>query len=347
LWKIDPFKGGIDVKEKWIKRCLTLAVILLSLVSISTAACPRAMPELYKAQCGNDLVVSAPGILKNDIKDPGKTLQVFNPEDISIDPKQGTLNVNADGSFVYEVSTNFAASGYVIFYYKATDGTCESNQAYVKIAVSCPCKTIAPEITVCRDTMVDEGLLMSMGAKCSGCRDVTPVFDLTGVADAPGTYPYKVACTCYNTAVGHVTVRQPTPEVCDDSLDNDCDGLTDGEDEDCIGPGLECDPQSCGTMPQCSDNCNGMFNACFSTAEGDGICAAHTSCYDKVGCDTSADCAAAGVDGVCIICTGCDYSHAPFQGICQPASNYCVEAGAQPTAMQAAASPGGRTTASG
>jgi hypothetical protein len=155
------------------------------------------------------LVVSAPGILKNDLKDPGKTLQVFNPEDISIDPKLGTLSVKADGSFVYEASADFAASGYAIFYYKATDGSCVSNQAIVKIAVSCPCKAIAPDVTVCKENGVDADKLESMGAKCSGCRDITPSFDLTKVADAPGTYPYKMTCTSHIIAEGHVTVEQP------------------------------------------------------------------------------------------------------------------------------------------
>jgi hypothetical protein len=121
----------------------------------------------------------------------------------------GTLNVKADGSFVYEASADFAASGYVIFYYKATDGSCVSSQTYVKIAVSCPCKAIAPDVTVCQENGVDEDTLESIGAKCSGCRDITPVFDLTKVADAPGTYPYKVACTSHITAEGHVTVKQP------------------------------------------------------------------------------------------------------------------------------------------
>jgi hypothetical protein len=283
------------VKEKWIKRCLTLAVLLLSLVSISTAACPRAMPELYKAQCGNVLVVSAPGILKNDIKDPGKTLQVFNPEDISIDPKLGTLNVNADGSFVYEASADFAASGYVIFYYKATDGSCVSNQAYVKIAVSCPCKAIAPAITVCQGDMVDEELLMSMGAKCSGCRDLTPVFDLTGVADAPGTYPYKLACG-HITAVGHVTV-----EVC--------------------SPNPECAPASCSNFIPCDagGSC-GSNGVCGSIAEGGGICVnGFTPCAGLSSCTRTSDCAAGEVCGVDSCCG---------PGVCVPTSAFCSDPGA-------------------
>ena len=56
------------MKEKLIKRCLILAVLMLSLVSISTAACPRATPELYQAQCRSDFTVPAPGILKNTLR---------------------------------------------------------------------------------------------------------------------------------------------------------------------------------------------------------------------------------------------------------------------------------------
>ena len=77
---------------------------------------------------------------------------------------------------------------------------------------------------------------------------------------------------CVEGAPNNCVPLDPSQEVCDDSLDNDCDGYTDGYDEDCAS---ECDPQYCGAMPQCSDNCNpeGMGNACFSTAEGEGICA--------------------------------------------------------------------------
>ena len=79
----------------------------------------------------------------------------------------------------------------------------------MKIAVSRPCKAIAPDVTVSQENGVDEDKLVSMRAKCSGCRDLTPSFDLTKVADAPGTYPYKLTCTCNNIAEGHVTVEQP------------------------------------------------------------------------------------------------------------------------------------------
>ena len=263
--------------SKWIKSGFILAMLLVSMVSLSMAGCPWFIKnDLYTAQCGVLKVVPASnGILAND---PAGT-KVVDPESIEIDPKYGTISVEEDGSFVYDPTgaTALRSGTYVIFKYVANNGFC--NAKYL------------------------------------------------------GTAKIQVGCKC-------------KPEVCDDGLDNDCDGLKDGDDDDCIEPVAECDPLSCFAMPQCSDSCNGGNNACFSTPEGNGICAAHTSCSDKVGCSTSADCAAAGVDGVCIICTGCDYYFSPLQGICQPASNYCTDDGARQAVMQIAAQPDGRTTAS-
>jgi len=99
---------------------VVLVVLMISLISLSSATGLRAMPELYKGQCDEKLSVPAPGILKNDIKSVNP-MQVQNPEMISIDPKYGTLKVNADGSFDYQASKNFPTSTYVFFYYRATD----------------------------------------------------------------------------------------------------------------------------------------------------------------------------------------------------------------------------------
>lgn len=191
---------------------------------------------------------------------------------------------------------------------------------------------------------------------CEDCRPTQEVCDgldndCNGEIDEGTTTCGVGACEntvdmCVEGAPNNCVPLDPSPEVCDDGIDNDCDGYEDGDDKDCA---FECDPQYCGAMPQCSDTCSpeGLGNACFLTAEGDGICAGHFYCANKVGCDTSADCAAAGVDGVCVICTGCDYWYPPYQGVCNPASNYCLDNGARakPAAMQAAAYPDGRTSA--
>lgn len=79
--------------------------------------------------------VAAPGILANDDKEPGKTLSVVNPDSIGISPRFGTLDVNADGSLVYDAAPD--ACGVFTFDYKATDGECKSNEATVTFFVNC------------------------------------------------------------------------------------------------------------------------------------------------------------------------------------------------------------------
>jgi hypothetical protein len=192
-----------------VKGIAVLAVLLLiSLISISSAAGPRAMPNLYTGQCGVELSVPAPGILSNDVKTTAP-LQVLDPETISIDPKYGSIEVQADGSFVYDAPQNLPSGTYVYFYYKATDGKSVTNQAIVKIAVSCKCHGVAPDITVTavQGTAITPAFLISEGAGCMGCRDVTPKFDLSEIPAQPVAgecYPYTVSCPGCQVVTGQV-----------------------------------------------------------------------------------------------------------------------------------------------
>ena len=107
---------------------------------IPPCVCPFLIKnDLYTASCNEVKVVDADkGILAND---PAGSV-VLNPESITIDPKYGTIEVNADGSFVYDptVATGRISSGsYVIFKYNANNGYCDSkNPGIAKIQVSCP-----------------------------------------------------------------------------------------------------------------------------------------------------------------------------------------------------------------
>ena len=76
--------------SKWIKSGFVLAMLLVSMVSLSMAACPWLIKnELYNAQCGVEKVVPASaGLLAND---PGATA-VLDPDSITIDAKYGTLD---------------------------------------------------------------------------------------------------------------------------------------------------------------------------------------------------------------------------------------------------------------
>jgi large repetitive protein len=84
------------MNNRWMNATLVLTAILISLISISSAAGPRATPDLYSGQCGVELSVPAPGLLANDIPS-GKPLHVS----AWTAPTVGTLTVDPSGSFIY------------------------------------------------------------------------------------------------------------------------------------------------------------------------------------------------------------------------------------------------------
>jgi hypothetical protein len=73
---------------------------------------------------------------------------------------------------------------------------------------------------------------------------------------------------------------------------------------------------------QCpGNNPNGLGCYCFTTTEGDGICAANSYCSQIPTCNTSADCAAG---SLCITSNGCN-ACANTGGVCVP---LCSSSGA-------------------
>ncbi len=129
--------------SKWIKNGFVLAMLLVSMVSLSMAACPWFIKnELYTAQCGVEKVVPASaGLLAND----PTAVAVLDPGDITIDAKYGTLDVKEDGSFVFDPSPNIQTGTYVQFKYNATNGACAAKvQGLAKIQVSCKYRPQAP-----------------------------------------------------------------------------------------------------------------------------------------------------------------------------------------------------------
>ncbi len=192
--------------KRCVKAITVLAVLLISLISISSAASLHASSDLYKGQCGVELSVPAPGILRNDVQNPS-LVNVVNPELITIDPKYGIITVNADGSFVYDVPEDIGTSATVTFTYTITDGNTVSNSATVKILVSCRCHAAAPDVTACLGTQVGTEFLMSEGAGCFGC-DSTGTIDVSQIPADPvagETYTYTVSCPGCTILTGHVT----------------------------------------------------------------------------------------------------------------------------------------------
>jgi hypothetical protein len=74
--------------------------------------------------------VSAPGLLQNDDDPDGDALTAV----LDTGPANGTVTVNADGSFTYTPATDF--SGTDSFTYVASDGSLESDPATVTVTVT-------------------------------------------------------------------------------------------------------------------------------------------------------------------------------------------------------------------
>jgi VCBS repeat-containing protein len=91
---------------------------------------PVAGNDTYNTNEDTPFAVAAPGVLGNDTDADGNPLTAA----LVTGPAQGTLLLNANGSFNYSPPPNFA--GPVSFTYRANDGTANSNVATVSITVN-------------------------------------------------------------------------------------------------------------------------------------------------------------------------------------------------------------------
>ena len=93
---------------------------------------PLAVNDTYAATEDTTLNVVAPGVLGNDTDADGNSLTAI----LVAGPTaaQGTLTLNANGSFSFAPASNF--NGAATFTYKANDGTADSNVATVTINVA-------------------------------------------------------------------------------------------------------------------------------------------------------------------------------------------------------------------
>jgi CSLREA domain-containing protein len=90
---------------------------------------PVAKDDAYSVDQKKTLTVLAPGVLSNDTDADGDTLTAV----LVAGPVNGTLTLNANGSFTYTPNLNFY--GVDTFTYKANDGSDDSNTATVRIMV--------------------------------------------------------------------------------------------------------------------------------------------------------------------------------------------------------------------
>jgi VCBS repeat-containing protein len=92
---------------------------------------PVAEDDFYNGTEDTLLSVPAPGVLANDSDADGDPLTAI----LDSGPSNGTLTLNADGSFTYDPDLNFC--GEDSFTYHANDGQADSNIATVTIDVAC------------------------------------------------------------------------------------------------------------------------------------------------------------------------------------------------------------------
>lgn len=90
---------------------------------------PVAANDAYTVNAGETLSVAAPGVLGNDSDANGDPLTAS----VIAAPANGTLGLNANGSFIYTPATGF--SGTDSFAYSANDGQASSTPATVTITV--------------------------------------------------------------------------------------------------------------------------------------------------------------------------------------------------------------------
>lgn len=99
-------------------------------ITVANLGIPVASPDGYTTPANTPLTVEAPGVLNNDTDPEADPLSAVLVSDVS----NGTLTLNADGSFTYTPNADF--SGADSFTYKANDGTADSNVVTVSLMVT-------------------------------------------------------------------------------------------------------------------------------------------------------------------------------------------------------------------
>lgn len=97
--------------------------------SINVNNLPNANSETYATAVNTALTVNAPGLLANDVDANGDPLTAI----LDKNPANGSVIVNANGSFTYTPNQNF--KGVDTFYYRASDGYSTSSSTLVNINV--------------------------------------------------------------------------------------------------------------------------------------------------------------------------------------------------------------------
>jgi VCBS repeat-containing protein len=105
------------------------SVVTATITVTAVNDAPVAANDAYTTTQGLPLAVSGPGVLANDTDAEGSALTAAKASD----PANGSVGLNADGSFLYTPELGF--SGTDSFTYTASDGTAQSDTATVTVTV--------------------------------------------------------------------------------------------------------------------------------------------------------------------------------------------------------------------
>ncbi len=195
---------------------------------------PVATADTYSTNEDTVLTVPVNGVLVNDTDTEISALTAI----VVTPTTNGSLTVNADGSFDYTPNANFNGSD--SFTYKANDGTADSNTVTVSITITAV--NDAPTITL---NPPAEAVIQFNGTFTDPvCTDVdneglTAV--KTGSIDNEEAGVYTLTYTCNDGQLSASTTRtvtvQEEPAACMDENDNDGDNKTDyPADPGCTSP---------------------------------------------------------------------------------------------------------------
>jgi len=194
-----------------------VATVLLMVVCQNDP--PVAQDDAYTTQEGTPLNVPSPGVLGNDT-DP----DIWDPLTAVLDsgPTQGSLTLNADGSFTYTPNSNFC--GLDSFTYRAFDGSLQSNVATVTLTVTCP--TMSPVgltlLNVGPEGVWDSGEAVTVvpAWQNNSAQAVTAAGTASNVVNPPG-----VAASLTDTAADYGTIPAGGTADCQAATGN-CYGIT-------------------------------------------------------------------------------------------------------------------------
>lgn len=191
-----------------------VVTVALSVEAVNDA--PVAVANSYSVDEGTTLTVNAPGLLGDDSDVEGSALSAV----LVTGPANGTLTLNANGSFSYTPNANY--SGPDSFTYKANDGTLDSNVVTVSLTVR---EVNSAPVAVANGYSVDEDGVLTIGAPGLLGNDSDPENDtltavlVTGVAHGTLTLNPNGSFT-YTPAANYAGADSFTYKANDGTLDS-------------------------------------------------------------------------------------------------------------------------------